>query len=1193
MSPSFPNVEKETAVAMAATDGKSSAAPSDFNDGDARLSSFSSDPKIKTMQNSVDPETASSSLSGCVKNLEVVDLVGCSSSDSDAVGLNRSIEPRKDMRVVSNGRSELAIHHKGSVSVGHGSPGVAVGIVINGSIERAAAESGKGNSSNGTVVGGIGAEAGNVHIIFQVQPEPSGLDLRTEMVDAANEKESVGKIESAVEASTKKDDNPQNKDPDKALSLTPSAFGGNKSFEASSATFQKRVASLQFDQPPTKKAKEKEGFDPQTSIGGEKVISETVAPPRPSIATAEREQSDSIVPTINNPVLPAEKDAVHPPSVSLVKQGHDSESDMPPECDPFFASIVDLSPIPNHDPLPVLRPRDVAELESALHIGDKYKHSEDGGWREDWSGNLQLVDKEIVMNRGQIAQDPQIRVVTLPFVEWSAKVAGVNPNDFRGVHLLFSYVHHMKGTPPMAQRILAHSLCRPAKTVDGRLKYIVEGVRRISYDPTVLTQDGWTTAKAKSPDGASGGAFLIGRRVIWHRYEAIVIAFVRDEEIGDLWKAMWIEDHDTFDLEADELQDALKKWERKEVLRQKKLAAGRQTLSGTTAKPQGLGKQGISGPRSAGSMRFAASSNLTVKGIEHGIILASPTHPNARPGVPWPARVMHVSEVKALTGSQLVSRRSSSKNIIHVVFLAPYWNGGYAFSPKKNAATTLIDPLRSGSVAATAQNPFSTGILFEMETIEVSDSTIKNYPFDLSFGSLSPDKLSAQFRFIGLPKAAFPRYLASHRLAMAFKAYARQDLAKSPSPNDSEGVQSHAGAFAALTETHPLSVRTKIFPQAALDLPFEYILSGLPDPFERSALSQNPLSDGDEALEKVLDIHAMLQLLTPPTCWGVDYTGKNLKDKKEKCIRKVKRSTKMAENTPESPRSNHNLSQLKSPDSKSLLKVTSPINDDKESGVESSWSLKNFASEYLLGMIGMGSRNEEGVSYKLSHLGEQLSRLVGEVQQKTISADKLGSEERVEIMRTLLHWCLATKGHGEDFLFCDATFLRETNTPRVVVEWRKACERIYRRVVAGLSITGFGDGTTCVLTDFRCNQHITASGSFERAVRLPAALKGARMAGAGMKETIPLVSGIDDKYVQLAESKILTKAHKASYLKRIKAKINSLPPEAKGMPLTDDSDGEGGEDTSKLIFISDPALLLIGCSYLHIKTMLVVFLLMT
>merc|ERR1712161_123725 len=105
----------------------------------------------------------------------------------------------------------------------------------------------------------------------------------------------------------------------------------------------------------------------------------------------------------------------------------------------------------------------------------------------------------------------------------------------------------MKGTPEMAKRIMAYYLQLQGKTVVQRFQDLME--------------DGWTTVKADNPDSELGGAFLIGRKVIWHRYEVIIIAFVRDDEIGDLWKAMWFEDKDTFDLEADEIQEGMQRWE--------------------------------------------------------------------------------------------------------------------------------------------------------------------------------------------------------------------------------------------------------------------------------------------------------------------------------------------------------------------------------------------------------------------------------------------------------------------------------------------------------------------------------------------------------------------------------------------------------------------------------------------------------
>ena len=140
---------------------------------------------------------------------------------------------------------------------------------------------------------------------------------------------------------------------------------------------------------------------------------------------------------------------------------------------------------------------------------------------------------------------------------------------------------------------------------------------------------------------------------------------------------------------------------------------------------------------------------------------------------------------------------------------------------------------------------------------------------------------------------------------------------------------------------------------------------------------------------------------------------------------------------------------------------------------------------------------------------------------------------------------------------------KDYNRRNLILEWRKACERIYKKATIKMGNAGVGNGVTAIITDSRCNQHLTANGSFERAVRLPAAIRGAKKAGAGTNENMPLITKVDEFYMELAEKKILPKAHKAEYLKRMKDKIAALPPDAKGVPLTDDSEGEGGEDTSK------------------------------
>jgi len=308
------------------------------------------------------------------------------------------------------------------------------------------------------------------------------------------------------------------------------------------------------------------------------------------------------------------------------------------DCDAAFRSMVNLDPVPATPPLEKLNPRELSQLELALQIGEKFAdHADYTTWREDWNGNLQLVDKDLIMNREELARDPELKKITIQFVDYVAKLAR-HSDDFTGIRLLFSFVYNMKGTPAMAQKILAYYLQRPAASVSERLQFIMDASRRISYDPAVLSQDGWTTVKSDAPDGHTGGSFLIGRRVIWHGFEAIVIAFVRDEDIGDLWKCFWIEDHDTFDLEADELQEGMKKWDKK-IAKRKPVAS-----LPKPARP---------------SIRFEANRNFSVDDIEDGIILAKSY--KSKSGRPWPARVMHVTEVKA-SGNQLGSRRSSSRN---------------------------------------------------------------------------------------------------------------------------------------------------------------------------------------------------------------------------------------------------------------------------------------------------------------------------------------------------------------------------------------------------------------------------------------------------------------------------------------------------------------------------------------------------
>lgn len=274
----------------------------------------------------------------------------------------------------------------------------------------------------------------------------------------------------------------------------------------------------------------------------------------------------------------------------------------------------------------------IAELENSLQLGDKYDFSEDDAWKKDWSGNLALFQKDVVVNQGYVTKHEGhgMKPIKVPFHEYVAKSSSEN-HELRGLELLLSYVYHTQGCPRMAQRILANALRKPANTTHERIDFIIDAIRRTTYDPLVLEQDGWTTKKADTPEGSMGGANLIGRRIIWERHEAIICAFTPDEKWGSLWKAIYVEDLETFDMEADEVQEGLTKYEKKLARIQKKNASAKVAAGGATRKQ--------------------AIARFLVEGIEHGIVLALPSKSSSK-GVMWPARVMHVSEMSsAYTGS--------------------------------------------------------------------------------------------------------------------------------------------------------------------------------------------------------------------------------------------------------------------------------------------------------------------------------------------------------------------------------------------------------------------------------------------------------------------------------------------------------------------------------------------------------------
>ena len=458
-----------------------------------------------------------------------------------------------------------------------------------------------------------------------------------------------------------------------------------------------------------------------------------------------------------------------------------------------------------------------------------------------------MLDKPI-SNPDSKRQNPAKNEMMLSLWEW----ARVSSSNLKYARDLLSKVYWMADTPPTAKRIISRAYYCEANVPQA----MQQCLKHVSIDPDVLSEDGWTINKSATPEGASGGPHRIGQRVLWQSFEAIIIAYVHDVNFGDLWKCLWIDDGEVFDLEAHELQGATKRWTKKFVTQKKKpKKAEKPTGKGkgnTKAKNKTTDKAKVKATepnddtkkhtevavgRSV-SARFAASANFNVEGIEHSVILATTYNANARQGVFWPARVMHVSE---LASSQGQSKRNSAKQKISVVFLAPYWNSS--------------SPPGSRSIS------FAACPLLEVDTIEVSTETIQNYPFDPKNG-LNLQTLKKVFRFTGLPNSLFKRFVDSHRLALALKLFAMEELRASTS-------NVHP-ASAALFDTHAMSLKTAVFPQALLHLPLQHMLLNLPPMKEEEETSRN---SNEEIIEPVIRLSCVMSSMKPPNCFGVRPNG--------------------------------------------------------------------------------------------------------------------------------------------------------------------------------------------------------------------------------------------------------------------------------------------------------------------------------
>lgn len=733
-----------------------------------------------------------------------------------------------------------------------------------------------------------------------------------------------------------------------------------------------------------------------------------------------------------------------------------------------------LSPLPKTVPsVKKLTKAEIEELERVLELSS----DGDEGWRSDWAGNLALAEKDILNPSQKIKEKKSFRQA---LSMWAL----ASPANARYLRNLIRFVCSMDQVPTSVKKILGTI----SDSTD--IEELINKIRRASFDPQVLEEDGWTIVKSEKPEGASGGAHHIGDRIRCDGYDGVIIAYVHDPDIGDLWKAIWTEDLVAFDMEVEELLDAKKKWER----RQNQLL--------------------IDPKLSRRSARFPVSSDFTVKGIEFGIVLGASYSKGARPGVYWPARVMHASESN---GSQ--GKRSSTKQKVDLVFLAPYWS-----SDDQPFRGRRVEGLsESGNSSIFESNP-----LLQIETVDASDEMIKEYPFSNN-GGLDVAQLQLSFRFTGLPKAIFGRYLDAHRLAMALREYSKQFLQKDFSAMDY--------ATAGLFETHPMSLRAPAFPPVVLHLPFSYMLSQLPRP------ANDPASD-TEPKEPIIKINKILESMKPPYCWG-ENTDETLSKTPTK---------RQADNTYDGVSSGKWLSDL-----------ATRYSSNEESHAA---AIAGFVSDFPL-LNEYFSRHSSNPH--MEGLLGSLTRLILQLADEEASngiAESLDVETRRKKMSGLVKSWSLVKVLGEESLAA----IGDCKSPLIFKEWRRAAERIYSFMI-NLFSDGkrLGNGMSSVITDSLCNGHQTANGCFERNVRLPAALKGAKMAGAGKVESIRLITAVPEQYFNLAEGEILPKAHSREYLKRMKSRCANARTDDEVLMLTEDSDGNGGEDTGKSFYRNQSA----------------------
>lgn len=730
-----------------------------------------------------------------------------------------------------------------------------------------------------------------------------------------------------------------------------------------------------------------------------------------------------------------------------------------------FVELKQLSPgSAKRRTIPPLSESEIKDLERILEF---HVAPEGDNWRPDWSGNIAYLDKEVANPKAPTKEKKSS--FKQPFIVWAQNI----PGAATWVYNLLRYVYHMDGTPKSAKAIISTADTTSVASME-------EAVRRISYDPEVLREDGWVTKRVLTPVGATGGAYHIASKIRWHESDAVITAYVHDSEIGDLWKAFWVDDKQSFDLEYEEVLAAKRKWERKYI-------------------------NSVKTDNSRKSARYGGSSDFVVSGIEYGVVLATSFGKGARPGVYWPARVMHASES---VGTAQLGKRNIAKQKVDLIFLAPYWH-----SDSSSARSRKAEGMSEVSGSAFASVP-----MFILESVEATDEMIKEYTFGAN-GKIDMNELRLSFQFTGLPKQAFPRYVDGHRLAMALKEYAKNHLNAGMLPLDL--------ASAGLLDTHVMSVQAPHFPRVVLDLPFVYILDQLNRSNDGKRLST------DE--EKPLQLNEIVKAMEPPRCWGVHNSNE--------AVQPVTNGAPPAWSPLPSNESTNDTCRIPPP---------TLFGEEGFSAAPIGVLVQTVADGLLLLK---SIFNDAQAAPSVTLLRTSIRELFGLLNE--MDGCKSPAESQQKRKSTIKYW-LAVKRIGIETMSRYGEKRKDVSS-----EWNVFIERVYKRIVFAFSGERGNKRVSLVLSDYRCNGHRTSDGCFERAVRLPAALKGAKLAGAGTNPYHCIVSEVNDAYIDFVVRKVLPLAHTKSYLDRMKNRCALAKDGESGLVLTDDSSGNGGTDTSK------------------------------